>query len=200
MKTELLSDNNSVLLLVDYQPLMFHSIGSGDRTLIYNGTVALSRAAQIIGIPTVLSAISPDVNKPFIKEVTDLFPNHEVIARKKPSFDALSDKDVFESVKKTGKNKLVMAGLWTSMCFAFTALRALSEGYEVYGVMDIVGDATPDAHRYGIKRMVQAGVTPVTWMSTVSEWIRGWDHAKAQELNREVYSKYDKELGIIYAK
>jgi nicotinamidase-related amidase len=197
---ELLSDKNSMLLLVDFQPLMFHSIGSGDRTYIKTGAIALAKSAQILEIPAVLSAISPKINEPFLKEISELFRGNAVVDRTKPGFDALEDKGVFSAVKKTGRQKIVMAGLWTSMCFAFTALRALSEGYEVYGVMDIVGDATKESHRYGVKRMIQAGVVPVTWMSVVSEWIRGWDHPKAQELSKEVYSKYDAELGFLYGK
>ena len=45
---------------------------------------------------------------------------------------------------------MVVSGLWTSMCFAYTALHGIREGYEVYGLMDAGGDSTPDAHRYGI--------------------------------------------------
>ena len=49
-----------------------------------------------------------------------------------------------------------------SMCFAYSALHSLKEGYEVYGLMDAAGDSTPDARLYGIKRMLQAGVIPIT--------------------------------------
>ena len=55
---------------------------------------------------------------------------------------------------------IVISGLWTSMCFAYTALHALKEGCQVYGLMDAAGDSTHDAHMYGIKRMLQAGVIP----------------------------------------
>jgi nicotinamidase-related amidase len=48
---------------------------------------------------------------------------------------------------------MVISGLWTSMCFCYTALHAVKEGYDVYGLMDAAGDSTHDAHKYGIKRM-----------------------------------------------
>lgn len=48
------------------------------------------------------------------------------------------------------------------MCFAFTSLYALREGYDVYGLVEAAGDSTYDAHKYGIERMLQAGVIPVT--------------------------------------
>jgi hypothetical protein len=48
------------------------------------------------------------------------------------------------------------------MCFSYTALHALKKGYEAYGLMDAAGDSTVEAHQYGIKRMLQAGVIPIT--------------------------------------
>jgi nicotinamidase-related amidase len=57
--------------------------------------------------------------------------------------------------------KKVVSGLWISMCFAYTALHALKEDFEVYGLIDAAGDSTPDAYKYGIKRMLQAGVIPI---------------------------------------
>lgn len=54
------------------------------------------------------------------------------------------------------------------MCFAYAALHALKKGYKVYGLIDAAGDSTPDAHKYGVKRMLQAGVIPITTESPVS--------------------------------
>lgn len=195
-KLDLLTPSNSVLLLVDYQPSMFKGVGSGDRTLIKNSAVATAKAAKILDIPVVLTSIYPEGNGEFIKEITDLFPKLEVIARKMPSFDAFDEEKVLSAVKNTGHKKLVVSGLWTSMCFAFTALHGLREGMDVYGLMDAAGDATLDAHKYGIKRMLQAGVIPITWETITSEWMHDWGNPKVPELKKEVYDKYDVMLGI----
>ena len=45
------------------------------------------------------------------------------------------------------------------MCLAFPALDALREGYEVFPVVDAVGGTSPEAHRAGLERIVQAGAT-----------------------------------------
>jgi len=193
---EPLTPDNSILLLVDYQPAMFKGVGSGDRTLIKNSVVATSLAADILGVPTVLTSIDPKMNGDFIKEITDIFPKEKIIARKIPSFDALEDEDVIKAVRETGRSKLVLSGLWTSMCFAFTALHALREGMDVYGLMDAAGDATPDAHKFGIKRMLQAGVVPITWETITSEWMHDWNNPKVPELSKKVYGKFDVMLGI----
>jgi len=195
-KLELLTDLNSSLVLVDYQPTMFAGVGSGDKTIIRNAAYCSAKAASILNVPVVLSAINPQHNGNFIADVTKLFPGQQVHARAHPGFDAFEDEKTYAAVKKTGRKKLVMAGLWTSMCFCYTALHAVRDSYEVYGLMDAAGDSTPDAHKYGIQRMLQAGVIPITVESLVSEWMHDWGNPKAGELVREVYSRYGYMIGL----
>jgi len=126
-KLELLTAKNSVLLLVDYQPSMFKGVGSGNRTIIKNCALAAAKAARILEVPVVLSSINPEYNGQVIKEITDLFSGQEIFARGVPSFDAFEDERVWNAVKKTGRKKLVVSGLWTSMCFAYTAMHGVRE-------------------------------------------------------------------------
>ncbi|MFZ2073557.1 MAG: isochorismatase family protein [Methanoregula sp.] len=195
-KLELLSDKNSALVLVDYQPTMYAGVASGDKTIIRNAAYCAAKAASILNIPVVLSTINPAGNGNFLAEVTNLFPGQQVYARTVPSFDAFEDEKTWNAFRKTGRKKMVISGLWTSMCFAYTALHGIREGYEVYGLMDAGGDSTPDAHRYGIERMLQAGVVPITVESLVSEWMHDWANPKAGELVKEVYSRYGYMIGL----
>lgn len=193
---DLLSATNSTLLLVDYQPAMFKGVESGDRTAILGSALAAAKAAKILSVPVVLTSTWPEGNGDFLPVFTDLLPAAKVIARQVPGFDAFEDEPVRAAVSATKRKKLVVAGLWTSMCFAYTALHALREGYEVYGLMDAGGDASPGAHEYGIQRMIQAGVVPITWMPLVSEWMHDWGNPKSGELTKEVYAAYDAMLGM----
>ncbi|HEX3826049.1 MAG TPA: isochorismatase family protein [Sporichthyaceae bacterium] len=74
----------------------------------------------------------------------------------------------------TGRKKLIMAALWTEVCLAFPALDALRAGYEVYPVVDAVGGTSPEAHRAGLERIVQAGAQPISWVSLACELQRDW--------------------------
>jgi nicotinamidase-related amidase len=192
---ELLSDENSALVLIDYQRTMFKSVASGDKARIKLAAICAAKAAKIMGIPVVLSAINPQSNGDFIPEIAGLFPGQEVFARKVPGFDAFEDEGTWNAVKATGRRKIVVSGLWTSMCFAYSALHAIKEGYDSYGLMDAGGDSTPEAHRFGIERMLQAGVIPITVESLVSEWMHDWRNPKAGELVAEIYSKYGAMIG-----
>lgn len=195
-KLELLSDKNSVLVLVDYQPSMLRSVGSCDKAIIKAAVVGAAKAASILGIPVVLSSINPKSNGEVIPELTSIFPAQEVFARRIPSFDAFEDENTWNAFRKADRKKLVLSGLWTSMCFAYTAIHAIREGYEVYGLIDAAGDSTPDAHYYGVERMLQVGVVPITLECLVSEWMHDWNNSKASELGKEVYSKYGGMIGL----
>ena len=195
-KLEFLTDKNSALVLVDYQPSMFRSISSGDKTIIKSAAVCAAKAAKILGVPVVLSSINPKLNGEFIPEITQIFPNQEVYARKVPGFDAFEDEKTWDAFKRTGKNKMVISGLWTSMCFAYSAIHAIKEEYEVYGLIDAAGDSTIDAPKYGVERMLQVGVVPLTLEALVSEWMHDWGNPKAGELVAEISSKYGAMIGL----
>lgn len=72
---DLLTPENSVLLLVDYQPAMFKGVGSGNRTVMRNAAIATAKAAAILGVPVVLTTINPKGNGECIPEIAGLFPS-----------------------------------------------------------------------------------------------------------------------------
>ncbi len=57
---------------------------------------------------------------------------------------------------------------------SFTALDALRDGYDVYPVVDAIAGTSPEAHRAGLDRVVQAGGQPVSWVSLACELQRDW--------------------------
>lgn len=190
-----LEANQSVLLLVDYQARMFWGAISHDSTCVKNNVMALAKGAQILGVPTVLTTIGAGNNGAFLPEIVEMFPGAPIFDRKTASFDAFDEKKVLAAVRKTGRKHLVLSGLWTSMCMAITALRGLREGFDVFGVMDTAASESLDAHNMAVRRMIQAGVVPCTWMQTISEWMNSWQNPKAGDLYAKVYSAYNGYFG-----
>lgn len=58
---------------------------------------------------------------------------------------------------------------------AFPALDALREGFEIYPVVDAIGGTSLEAHRAALKRVVQAGAKPISWVSLACERQRDWN-------------------------
>jgi nicotinamidase-related amidase len=60
------------------------------------------------------------------------------------------------------------------MCLAMPAIHAMGDGYDVYVVTDASGGVTREAHDMAIRRLVAAGVQPITWIGLAGELQRDW--------------------------
>jgi nicotinamidase-related amidase len=102
-------------------------------------------------------------------------------------------------VKKTGRKKLVIAALWTEICLAMPAIQAAGEGYEVYAVTDASGGVTAEAHDMAVRRMVQAGITPITWLAVMGEWQRDWARERTVPALGEILMQHGGGSGVALA-
>ena len=81
-KLEMLTPQNSAIALIDYQPAMYQGVQSHDRLVVFNNIQILAKTAKLFKIPTVLTTVAKDTfSGPFMPEVTELFPNHDIVDR-----------------------------------------------------------------------------------------------------------------------
>ena len=169
----LLTPDNCVATFIDHQPQMLFGVSNFDRQGIVNNVVALAKATRVFNIPVVLSTVETNSFSGNIwPQLKAIFPDHTPIERS--SMDSWDDKNFVGAVQKTGKKKIVLAGLWTETCVALTTVQALFDGYEVFVVEDCCGDVSQLSHDNAMKRIVQAGAKPVTSLSVMLEWQRDW--------------------------
>jgi nicotinamidase-related amidase len=161
-----------VLILIDHQPFQFAGLRSHDSQMIVNNVVGLAKTAKVFGVPTLLTTVVEERGGYLIKQLQDVFPDQKPINR--TFINTWEDNRVVEWVKKTGRKKVVIAALWTEICLAFPAIQASGEGYEVYAVTDASGGTSLEAHEVAVQRMIQAGVTPITWGVFGAELQRDW--------------------------
>lgn len=186
---QILTAKNSTLILIDYQPQTVFGVQSHDRSLLMNNVKGLAKTAKAFKIPTVLTTVAAETfTGPQMQAITDIFPNTPIYDRS--SLNAWADKRVVSAVKKAGRKKLIMAGLWTELCLTLPVLSALEDGYEVYIVTDASGGASSEAHAMAIQRMVQAGATPVTWVGVISELQYDWSHQETYEAVNKIVMEH----------
>ena len=142
----LVTPENSVLIVIDYQPIQINSINSMDRNDLVRNITALSEMAKGFNIPIVLSTVNVATgrNKETIKALKTVLKDE--ISYDRTSINAWEDDEFLEAVKATGRKKLVMCALWTEACLSFPALDALNEGYDVFAPVDCVGGTSKEAH------------------------------------------------------
>jgi nicotinamidase-related amidase len=169
----LLTPDNCVLALIDHQPQMLFGVTNFDRQTIINNTVALAKTARVFGLPVVLTSVeTKSFSGNVWPQLRAVFPNQEPIERS--TMNSWDDKNFVAAVQKSGRKKIILAGLWTETCVALPTIQAIHDGYEVYVVEDCCGDVNQLSHDNAMKRVIQAGAKPVTALSVMLELQRDW--------------------------
>jgi nicotinamidase-related amidase len=169
----LLTPGNCVVALIDHQPQMLFGVSNFDRQAIINNTVAIAKAAKVFEVPVVLTTVeSKSFSGHLWPQIRAVFPDQAPIERS--SMNSWDDGNFVAAIQKSGRKKIVLAGLWTETCVALPTVQAIHDGYEIYVVEDCCGDVTQLAHDNAMKRVIQAGAKPVTSLSVMLEWQRDW--------------------------
>ncbi|MBU5638886.1 hydrolase [Geomonas sp. Red69] len=172
-KLDLLNPTNSTVIFIDFQPQMTFGVSSIDRQTLFNNVMLLAKAARIFRIPTILTTVeTKSFSGNMWPQLLDIFPDNDIIERN--SMNSWDDPKFVEAVQATGRNKLIMAALWTEVCLAFPTLDAMKAGYEVYAVEDASGGTSVTAHNAAMRRIEQAGAVPMTSLQVLLEYQRTW--------------------------
>lgn len=175
-----LSPTNAALILIDYQPPILMGVRNIDHADLINNTTGLIKTAVLYDLPIIFSHVAVGLNgyEPMIEELRALAPNAVFIDR--TNVNAWEEPEFVKAVEAMGRKKLIMGGLWTDVCLAYPAIEAEKAGYDVYVPEDVVGSMSQLSHENGMKRMIAAGVEPITWNVVPAELQR--DHARSAVL------------------
>jgi len=197
----LLNAADHTLIMIDYQSQMAFATKSISATELRNNAGLVASAAAGFGVSTILTTVAEkSFSGPMFSEVTAPFPGKALFDR--TSMNTWEDEAVVAEINAIGKSRIVLAGLWTSVCIVGPALSALDQGFEVYVITDASGDVSTEAHERAVARMIQAGAQPITSLQYLLELQRDWARGETYDLTtgiaRERGGAYG--LGITYAK
>src|SRR3990170_5076284 len=157
----LLTPQNAVLALIDYQRDQYAGVAPVGHDEWLAHVTMLGRVATSFKLPVVLSTV-------YVKhgmsgtnaELREALAGVPEIDR--TTMNSWEDPDFRAAVERTGRKKLIIAGLWTEVCVAFPTLDALRAGYQVYVVVDAIGGVSRVAHESAMQRMIHAGAIPIS--------------------------------------
>ena len=191
----LLDPLQSVIMIVDVQPQLFFGVESTSCATIVNNVAGLAKTAQVFRVSCILTTVAATTFAgPMYSKIQAVYPSAIPIDR--TAINAWEDQNVQNTVEKTGRKNLIIAGLWTEVCVTFTALSAMEDGYDVYVVTDASASTTKQAHQVAIQRMVQTGVKPVTWEQVLFEFQRDWNNKDTYPQVMEILKEHGGAYGI----
>ena len=196
----LLTPTDHTLIMIDFQSQMAFATKSIDPVMLRNNAALVANAARIFNVSVIPTTVAEKTfSGPMFEEIRAAFPKTKSLDR--TSMNTWEDKAVIEEVNRIGKGRVVLAGLWTSVCIVGPALSALDQGFEVYVIADACGDVSDEAHERAMDRMVQAGARPMTSVQYLLELQRDWARAETYEATTGLAKTFGGAygLGIIYA-
>lgn len=198
---KLLNPHDHTLIMIDFQSQMAFATHSIDPVQLRSNAALVASAAAGFGASTILTTVAEkSFSGPMFEEVTAPFPGQALLDR--TSMNTWEDEAVIKKVNEIGKPRIVLAGLWTSVCIVGPALSALDQGFEVFVIADACGDISTEAHNRAMERMVQAGARPITSLQYLLEMQRDWARTETYDMTTGIAKKLGGGygIGITYAK
>ncbi len=197
----LLTPTDHVLILIDFQSQMAFATRSiaGENLRLNAGLI--SHAAKAFDVSTILTTVAAkSFSGPMFDEIQEVFPDQPVFDR--TTMNTWEDAAVIGEVNRIGKQRLVMAGLWTGVCIVGPIASAIDQGFDCYFIADACGDVSSEAHERACQRMIQLGATPMTSLQYLLELQRDWARAETYDATTGIARKLGGGygLGITYAK
>ncbi|WP_332743306.1 hydrolase [Hydrogenophaga sp.] len=198
---KLLNPHDHTLVMIDFQSQMAFATHSIDPVQLRSNAALVANAAAGFGASTILTTVAEkSFSGPMFDEVTTPFPNQKLLDR--TSMNTWEDVAVIARINDIGKSRIVLAGLWTSVCIVGPALSAIDQGFEVFVIADACGDISAEAHERAMQRMIQAGVQPITSLQYLLELQRDWARTETYAMTTGIAQKWGGGygLGINYAR
>lgn len=188
---EQLTPDNCALLLIDYQQGLMLNTQTMWLEQLKRNPLGLAGVARVYKLPTlIISGKNQDSwQGPVFPDLTAALPDAPF--KERTAHNVMQVPEIVDWIEKTGRRKLIFAGITTDACITLSAIGAVGAGYEAYCVHDACATWDKVAEQGAMMRMSQRGVIMTTWQATGAElqgdWGKNLDAAKGV---MEVFQKY----------
>lgn len=140
-----IESEDTILLIIDIQDKLVKPMKYGDKVI--ENTKTLISAAEEFKIPIIYTEQYPKGLGNTVSGLKDMLKNAKRF--EKTHFTAYID-EVKESIKDSGRNKVLIAGMETHICVFQTVRDLIDDGYEVFVVMDSVCSRAKENYLNGL--------------------------------------------------
>ena len=181
---------DSALILIDHQVGTMQLIKTLDVEQVKRNTIALAKAAKILGLPVVLTSSQEDhLQRPLMHELAEVLPEaYEKRVQRAGIVNAWNDADFKAAVEATRRRNLIMGGVTTDVCLVYPSISAVEEGYQVQAVMDVSGSPFELSEFTSRSRMMKNGVVLTATNTVIAELAQDWSTPHGEQLIRLLFT------------
>lgn len=193
---DLLTPANHALVMIDHESQMAFPVTNIRIESLRNNVALIAGGAKIFKVPTLVTTVAErSFSGPVFPEVSEVFTDKSKYIDR-TTMNAWEDVNAYKAIKAFNKNKLVITGLWTSVCIVGPVLSAIADGHVVYVITDGCGDVSIEGHQMAIERMIKAGAIMITATQYVLELQRDWARSETYAAVTGLFKKYGGAYGI----
>ncbi|NKC33876.1 isochorismatase family protein [Falsiroseomonas selenitidurans] len=182
--------DDTALLLIDHQVGTMQLIKNIPLDVARRNTLALAKAARILGLPVVLTSSQEDrLQGPLMPELRDILPEaFDARVKRAGIVNAWTDANFRQAVLATGRRNLAMAGVTTDVCLVYPSISAVAEGFRVQAIMDASGSPFELSEEMSRRRMQDGGVVLTATNTFIAELAQDWSTAHGDQLIRLLFT------------
>ncbi len=170
MNLERFTPENTCIVMLDYSVGFMNLFRSHPVNEHLRNATSLAKMGVGFGTGFVVNVGAGQTLYP---QIVEAIGDHPIITRG-GEYNVFENAKVRKAIEDTGRSHLAIGGISTEGCVLFSVLGALRLGYTVAIVEDATAGESPEAHEMAMRRMVQAGVVPTTWLSFATELQYDW--------------------------
>jgi len=178
----LISEQNSMILVIDIQGKLAPAIAQADTIITANQW--LLKVATELAIPIFFTEQYPKGLGHTVIELADWQTPTNTLT--KSHFSAWQETHIRNTIAKLGRAQIVVTGTESHVCVLQTVLDLLRAGYQVFVVEEAVGSRQASSKALALARMQQAGAVIVNNEMVAFEWL----HDSASERFKHISRSY----------
>lgn len=178
----ILSINNSLLIVVDIQTKLSAAMPEQDAELMTANVGSLVEAAGLLNIPVLLTEQYPKGLGSTDTAITDIL-SEDTLIFDKTGFSCCAADGFTDNVANTDREQIILVGQEVHVCVLQTALELLHLGYQVHVVEDAVCSRKAEHKFYALQRMQQQGATITNYESVLFEWVKDSTHPEFKKIS-----------------
>ncbi|HLC43057.1 MAG TPA: hydrolase [Methylomirabilota bacterium] len=169
----ILSREQSLLLVVDVQEKLFPAMDSELRDSVAKNLKVLGASARRLNLPLLLSEQYPKGLGHTLPELQEALGRVSPV--EKVAFSCCDAPSFTEQLKAARRSQVVLAGIEAHVCVLMTGLDLLNLGYQVHVVADATCSRSRQNWQLGLQQLRQAGVVVTSTESVIFQLLRRAD-------------------------
>lgn len=174
----MLTTDNTVLLLVDIQGKLAHSMHA--RENLFENLQRLVKGVRVLELPILWAEQNPKGLGPTIPEVAELLPDIEPIP--KFTFSCCGNDKIKQDLNALGRNMVLIAGIETHICVYQTTRDLKNAEYNVQVVVDAVSSRSLENKQIGLEKCKDAGAFVTSVETVLFELLKAAEGSKFKEI------------------